>query len=98
MYLKIDYVDDFAGKYIISSNLSSTELENNEFNFILEFYELNDLEIYYFPDDYYDTCVDQNPLLMIPKGKIIKYNKDKITDSKILEYIESKIKNNDFII
>ena len=98
MYLKIENVDDFGGTYIISSNLSSIEIENNEFDFILEFNELNDLKIYYYPDDCDDTCVEQNPLLMIPKGRIIKYNKDKITDSEILEYIESKIKNNDFIV
>jgi hypothetical protein len=98
MYLKVNCIDDFGGKYIISSNLSFIEFENNEFDFILEFNELNDLKIYYFTDDCDDTTVEQNPLLIIPKGRIIKYNKDKITDSKILEYIESKIKNNDFIV
>jgi len=64
---------------------------------MLEFNELNDLMIYYFSDDCDDTNVEQNPLL-IPKGKIIKYDKDNIKKPKFLEYIESKIKNNDFIV
>jgi len=99
MYLKISYIDnDLSGIYTISSNLLSIELENNKFIFILEFNELNDLQIDYFTDDCDDTNVEQNPLFMIPKGKIIKYDKDNIKKPKFLEYVESKIKNNDFIV
>lgn len=97
MYLKVSYIDnDLSGTFTISSNLSS--IEDNKFIFILEFNELNNLQIDYFTDDCDDTTVEQNPLLMIPKGKIIKYDKDNIKKSKFLEYVETKIKNNDFIV
>ena len=99
MYLKIGYIDDdLSSKFIISSNLSSIDLENNEFDFIIEFNELNDLVIWYFTDDCDNTNIEQKPFLIISKCKIIKYNKSKIKNSKVLKYIESKLKNNDSTI
>jgi len=95
MYLKICDLNDYgAGVYIITSELKITE---NDY-FILEFENFNNFEIYYNPYKIQKSYVENNPLFLIDYGKIIKYDRDKITDLNVIEYIDNKIESLAFYV
>ena len=92
MYLLCyDISKDGDGAYVFDSIYP----EQTNAAFIIEIDKFQELEIDYDASNK-DTYVQSNPLFSVLSGMIITYNKEFIEEPKIIEYIDNKIKSNDF--
>jgi len=93
-------------QFYISSNIPPIKPEDENIiidlseiilGLVLEFNEINNFNLQYYGMD--DVIMAWNePIFNIPTGKIILYKPEIIKDyGNIIEYIDGKIKNNEYI-